>query len=170
MDLPNKEQGSFLALVSVLHDSNITIVQLLSSSAKTNKVHDSNIPFYELTGIVEVLFEIQKLVNYLRSKNLCIPSENIRVLTDSECSLIWVRVLKSRFRIGVQTLITKVSLILHDLGLCPFKNLNYIDQHKNKFPVDNLTKFHPKETQKRILLRHEKLRTCTWLNNKYELI
>ena len=71
---------------------------------------------------------------------------------------------------GVQTLITKVSLILHDLGLCPFKNLNYIDQHKNNFPNDNLTKLHPKETQKRILLRHEKLRTCTWLNNKYELI
>ena len=57
-------------LVSVLHDSDITRVQLLSSSAKTNKVHDHTVPFYELAGIVEVLFEIRKLVNYLRSKNL----------------------------------------------------------------------------------------------------
>ena len=117
-------------LVRVLHDSNTTRVQLLSCSAKTNQVHDCTVPFYELAGIVEVLFEVRKLVNYLRSKKLCIPADNIRILTDSESSLIWVRVLKSRFRIGVQTLITKVSLLLHDLDLCPFKNLNYIDQHK----------------------------------------
>ena len=129
-------------LVSVLHDSDTTSVQLLSCSAKTNKVHDRTVPFYELAGIVEVLFEIRKLVNYLKSKNLCIPTDNIRILTDSESSLIWICVLKSKFRIGVQTLITKVSLILHDLGLCPFKNLNYIDQHKSNFPVDNLTKLH----------------------------
>ena len=89
-------------------------------------------------------------------------------MTDSECSLIWIRVLKSRFRIGVQTLITKVSLILHDLGLCPFRNINYIDQHKNEFPVDNLTKLHAKETKKKIIQRHEKLRTCPWLNDKNE--
>ena len=88
-------------LVSVSHDSDITKVQLLSSSAKTNKVHDCMVPFYELVSIVEVLFENRKLVNYLRSKNLCIPADNIRVLRDSECSLIWVRVLKSRFMIGV---------------------------------------------------------------------
>ena len=71
--------------VSFLHDSDITRVQLLSSTAKTNKVHDHTVPFYELAGIVEVLFEIRKLVNYLRSKNLCIPSKNqpgrIQVLT-----------------------------------------------------------------------------------------
>ena len=112
---------------------------------------------------------VRKLVNYLKSKSKCIPTDNIRILTDSECSLIWIQVLKSRFRIGVQTLITKVSLILHDLGLCPFKNLNYIDQHKSNFPVDNLTKLHSKETKKRIIQRHEKLRTCTWLNDKHEL-
>ena len=116
------------------------------------------VPFYELAGIVEVLFEIRKFVNYLKSKDLCMPTDNIRVLTDSECALIWVRVLKSRFRIGLQTLTTKVSLILHDLGFCPFKSQNYIDQHKNNFPVDNLTKLHPKEKRKRILLRHEKIK------------
>ena len=54
--------------------------------------------------------------------------------------------------------------------MCPFKNLNYIDQHKSNFPVDNLTKLHPKETKKRIIQRHEKLRTCTWLNDKHKLI
>ena len=75
------------------------------------------VPFYKLAGIMEVLFEIRKLFNYLRSKDLCIPADNIRILTDSECSLIWVRVLKSRFRIGVQILITKVSLLLHVLNL-----------------------------------------------------
>ena len=88
-------------LVSVLHDSEVTRVQLLSSSAKTNKTHDRTAPFYELTGVVEVLIEIRKLVNYLTSKNFYIPSDNIRVLTDSECSLIWTRVIKSRFRIGI---------------------------------------------------------------------
>ena len=36
--------------------------------------------------------------------------------------------------------------------------------------MDNLTKLHPKETHKRIHLRHERLCTCTWLNNKHELI
>ena len=44
-------------LVTVLHDSNTTRVQLLSSSAKTNKVHDRTVPFYELTGIVEVFLK-----------------------------------------------------------------------------------------------------------------
>ena len=78
--------------------------------------------------------------------------------------------MKSRFRIGVQTLITKVSLLLHNLGLCPFKNLNYIDQHKHNFPVDHLTKLHPKETHKRIHLRHERLHTCTWLDIKHEFV
>ena len=52
-------------LVNVLHDSEITRVQLLSSSAKTNKAHNRTAPFYELTGVVEVLIEIRKLVNYL---------------------------------------------------------------------------------------------------------
>ena len=52
-------------LVSVLHDSEITRVQLLSSSSKTNKTHDRTDLFYELTGVVEVLIEIRKLVNYL---------------------------------------------------------------------------------------------------------
>ena len=51
-------------LVSVLHDSYTTRVQLLSSSAKTNKTHDRTAPFYELTGVVEVLIEIRKLINY----------------------------------------------------------------------------------------------------------
>ena len=36
-----------------------------------------------------------------------IAPENVRVLTDSECCQIWSRVLRSRFKIGVQTLITK---------------------------------------------------------------
>ena len=107
-------------LVSVLHDSEVTRVQLLSSSAKTNKTHDRTAPFYELTGVVEVLIEIRKLINYFISKKFYILPDNIRVLTDSECSLIWTRVIKPRFRIGVQALITKVSLILHDLNLCPF--------------------------------------------------
>ena len=71
-------------LVSVLYDSDTTRVQLLSSSAKTNKTHDRTAPFYELTGVVEVLIEIRKLINYFVSKNFHIPSENIRVLTDSE--------------------------------------------------------------------------------------
>ena len=157
-------------LVSVLHDSEITRVQLLSSSAKTNKTHDRTAPFYELTGVVEILIEVKKLIDYFKSKNLFISPENIRVLTDSECSLIWTRVIKSRFRIGVQTLITKVSLILYDLNLCPFKNLNFINQHEYDFPVDNLTKLHNKETHRRIEIRHDKLRKCSWLNNKTDLL
>ena len=33
-----------------------------------------------------------------------------------------------------------------------------------------MTKLHPKETHKRINLRHDKLCTCNWLNNKNKLI
>ena len=98
--------------------------------------------------------EIKKLVDYFESQNFLILPENIRILTDSECSLIWTRVIKSRFRIGVQTLITKVSLILYDLNLYLFKNLNFINQHEYDFPVDNLTKLHTKETHRRIEARH----------------
>ena len=47
-------------LVSVLHDSEITRVQLSSSSAKTNKTHDRTTPFCELTDVVEILMEIKK--------------------------------------------------------------------------------------------------------------
>ena len=70
-------------LVSVLHDSETTRVQLLSSSAKTNKAHDRTAPFYELTGVVEVLVDIRKLINHFESKNFIILPENIRILTDS---------------------------------------------------------------------------------------
>ena len=52
----------------------------------------------------------------------------------------------------------------------PFKNLNYIDQHQHEFPVDNLTKLHSKENPERIEARHEKLRSCTWLYNKHDLL
>ena len=41
-------------LVSVLHDSDTTRVQLLSCCAKTNKFHKRMVPFNELAGIVEV--------------------------------------------------------------------------------------------------------------------
>ena len=51
--------------LSVLYDSEVTRVQLLSSSAKTNKTHDRMAPFYDLTGVVKVLIEIRKLVNIL---------------------------------------------------------------------------------------------------------
>ena len=47
-------------LVSVLHDSDKTKVQLLTSSTKTNKTHDRTIPFYELSGLVAILTEIKK--------------------------------------------------------------------------------------------------------------
>ena len=54
-----------------------TRVQLLSCRAKTNKVHDRTVPFYELAGIVEVLFEVRKLVNYSKSKGLYIPADKL---------------------------------------------------------------------------------------------
>ena len=63
-------------VVSILHDSDSTRVQLLSSSAKTNKTHDRTAPFYELKGVVEVLIEIRKLINYLVSNNFYIPPDN----------------------------------------------------------------------------------------------
>ena len=59
---------------------------------------------------------------------------------------------------------------MHDLNLCPFKNINHINQHEFDFPVDNLTKLHSKENPKRIEARHEKLRSCKWLYNKYDLL
>ena len=54
--------------------------------------------------------------------------------------------------------------------MCPFKNINYINQHQFEFPVDNLTKLHSKENPKRIEARHEKLRSSNWLGNKYDLL
>ena len=99
----------------------------------------------------------------LKSKRINHKKENIRVLTDSECCLIWSRILCSRFRIGIQTLITKLSLILYDLNLCPFKNINHINQHSFDFPVDQLTKLKFKENFKSIEKRHTKLRECSWL-------
>ena len=59
---------------------------------------------------------------------------------------------------------------MHDLNLCPFKNINYINQHQFEFPVDSLTKLHSKENPKRIEARHEKLRSCNWLGNKHDLL
>ena len=56
------------------------------------------------------------------------------------------------------------------MGLFPFKNINYINQHQFEFPVDNLTKLHAKENPKRIETRHKKLRSCNWLGNKHDLL
>ena len=116
----------------------------------------------QINRIMEIMIEIRKLVENFKSKNFIIPPDNIRVLTDSKCFLIWSRVIKFRFRIGVQTLNTKVSLILHDLNLYPFKNLNYINQHIYVFPVDNLSKLHLRETHKRIEKRHDTLCKCMY--------
>ena len=113
-----------LYLVSVLHDSRETRVQLLSSITKTNHVHDRTIPYYEMTAIVELMSEVKKVISYLESKKFYILVENVRLLTDSECPLIWAHVLRTRFKIGVQTLITKLTLTLFDLNLRPFKNLS----------------------------------------------
>ncbi len=49
-----------LYLVSVLHDSKKTRVQLLSSITKTYHVHDRTIPYYKMTAIVELMSEIKK--------------------------------------------------------------------------------------------------------------
>ena len=89
--------------------------------------------------------------------------ENVRLLTDSECSFIWARVLRTRFQIRVQTLIMKLTLTIFDLNLCPFKNMMFIDQTPRKFPVDALTKLHSKESFKTIQKQHEKLKDCDWL-------
>ena len=48
-----------LYLVSVLHDSKKTRVQLLSSITKMNHVHDRTIPYYEMTAIIELMLEIK---------------------------------------------------------------------------------------------------------------
>ena len=48
-----------LYLVSVLHDSQETRVQLLSSITKKNQMHDRTIPYYEMTAVVELLTEIK---------------------------------------------------------------------------------------------------------------
>ena len=159
-----------LYLFSVLHDSQKTRVQLLSSITKTNHVHDRTIPYYKMTAIVELLSEMKKVITYLESKNFYIPVENVRLLTDSECSLIWAHVLRTRFKIGVQTLITKLTLTMFDLNLCPFKNMTFIDQTTRKFPVDALTKLSPKESFKTIQNRHEKLKDCDWLHSKDSLL
>lgn len=88
-----------------------------------------------MTAIMELMSEIKKVIMYLESKNFYILVENVRLLTDSECSLIWAHVLRTR----VQTLITKLTLTLFDLNLWPFKDLTFIDQSQYKFPVDALT-------------------------------
>ena len=98
-----------LYLVSVLHDSKKTRVQLLSSIIKTNHVHDRTIPYYEMTAIVELMSEIKKVISYLESKQFHIPVENVRLLTDSECSLIWTRVLRTRFKIWYSNISNKVN-------------------------------------------------------------
>ena len=54
-------------------------------------------------------------------------------------------------------------MILYDLNLCPFKNINHLNQHSFDFPVDQLTKLRNKETPKSIEKRHIKLRKCSWL-------
>ena len=95
-------------LISVLQDSDTTRFHLLSSSTKINKVLDRTILFYELTRLVETLVEIRKLMEYFKLKNFHILPDNIRILIDSECWVIWSRVIKSRFKIGIQTLITKI--------------------------------------------------------------
>ena len=59
-------------LVTKLHDSDFTRVQLLSSSSKTNKVHGRTVPFYELSGLVEVFTEIKKVVECLKAKEFII--------------------------------------------------------------------------------------------------
>ena len=86
-----------LYLVSVLHDSQETRVQLLSSITKTNHVHDRMIPYYKMTAVLELLSEMKNVITYLESKDFHISVENVWLLTDSECSLIWAHVLQTRF-------------------------------------------------------------------------
>ena len=74
--------------------------------------------------MVELLFEEKMIILYLETKQFHIKPENVSLLTGLECILIWTQILKTQFKIGEQTLIMKAILILHDLALCLFQNLN----------------------------------------------
>ena len=93
--------------------------------------------------------------HFFQNENFVIPPENIKILSDSECCLIWARVIRTRFKIGIQTIITKLSLTMYGLNLCPYNNLTYINQHLYDFPVDSLTKVNTQETYKSIKKRHK---------------
>ena len=66
-----------LYLVSVLHDSQETRVQLLSSITKTNQMHNRTILYYEMTAVVELLTEIKNIITYLESKDFHIAVKNV---------------------------------------------------------------------------------------------
>ena len=48
--------------------------------------------------------------------------------------------------------------------------MTFIDQTTRKFPVDALTKLHPKESFKTIKKRYEKLKYCDWLYSQKSLL
>ena len=73
------------------------------------------VPYYELNGLTALLVETKKILNFLEEKGFVIPTLNVRLFTDSEIVLIWVRILRTRFQMGTQTLISKCTIIMNDL-------------------------------------------------------
>ena len=63
-----------------------------------------NIPYHELSGMFELIRKIQLVVEHFEKKGIKIPKENIKLFTDSEIVLIWLRSLKTRFKKKVWTL------------------------------------------------------------------
>ena len=128
-----------------------------------------SIPYFELKGAYELALKIKTIKDCLSKEGVELLPENIFCLTDSELVLIWLRSLTSKFKSGVQALITKITLIYYDLGLSPFQNLNFLDQNKYDWPVDALTKVQKKETFDSIDKRHIKIRECKWLEDPTQL-
>ena len=60
----------------------------------------------------ELIRKIQLVVEHFEKKGLKIPKENIKLFTDSEIVLIWLRSLKTRFKRRVQSLISMCILAL----------------------------------------------------------
>ena len=144
--------------VSKLPDSDICSVQLLVSNIKTNTQRHKPILYQELIGFVELLIEVNKKLIFLESKGFHISKPNVKLHTDSDIVLIWNRILKTRYPMEIQSLISNCALFMQNLKLNPFQNLNIIDQNEYSFSVDQLTKISNKDNYKTILKRHNELR------------
>ena len=125
----------------------------------------TTIPQAELHAIlvgVQMVFKLTKMLdNQFKIK---IKKEDITLVTDSTCALVWSRSVDSKYNPPVQTLCAKLFLWLRDQQLSPFRNLYFFNQAKAFFPADMISKLNVKwENPEKFESYYNEFNNLTWM-------
>ena len=121
----------------------------------------------EFIAFLKMLSELKIYLEELENLGLKVPRERILCLSDSSILIRLLRTKLSLMQRKASHHVSKSLLLLHDIGLDPFRSLAFADQTEipSWFP-DILSRPNLSETKDQILEKHQLLMDTTWLTEQ----